>query len=168
MSSSSASIPAKGPDLAAAKKRSYLKRYGHPETADGWHFMTGTQPNIDALTKAVGLRLCQDSRPRRQADAVRPCQLAFRSLRRRASWRSTTWASSIRRKICGSGSSKPPPTTSARRSTTFLRTATTTIPTTNKHSLIVARVVQLGGATYSDSAGRFYVDHVPPRLPAGA
>jgi protein SCO1 len=43
-----------GTDLAAAKKRSYLKRYGHPETADGWHFMTGTQSNIDALTKAVG------------------------------------------------------------------------------------------------------------------
>jgi protein SCO1 len=46
--------PSEGTDLAAAKKRSYLKRYGHPETATGWHFMTGTQPNIDALTKAVG------------------------------------------------------------------------------------------------------------------
>ena len=46
--------PSEGTDLAAAKKRSYLKRYGHPETADGWHFLTGTQPNIDALTHAVG------------------------------------------------------------------------------------------------------------------
>jgi len=46
--------PDEGPDLAAAKKRSYLKRYGHPETANGWHFLTGTQPNIDALTRAVG------------------------------------------------------------------------------------------------------------------
>jgi protein SCO1 len=46
--------PTEGTDLAAAKKRSYLKRYGHPETAAGWHFMTGTQPDIDALTKAVG------------------------------------------------------------------------------------------------------------------
>ena len=48
--------PSEGPDLAAAKKRSYLKRYGHPETADGWHFLTGTQANIDALTQAVGFR----------------------------------------------------------------------------------------------------------------
>ena len=40
--------------LAAAKKRTYLKRYGRPETANGWHFLTGTQPNIDALTTAVG------------------------------------------------------------------------------------------------------------------
>jgi protein SCO1 len=46
--------PSEGTDLAAAKKRSYIKRYGRPETADGWHFLTGTQPNIDALTKAVG------------------------------------------------------------------------------------------------------------------
>jgi protein SCO1/2 len=46
--------PTEGTDLAAAKKRSYLKRYGHPDTAAGWHFMTGTQANIDALTKAVG------------------------------------------------------------------------------------------------------------------
>lgn len=48
--------PGEGPDLAAAKKRSYLKRYGHPETANGWHFLTGTQPSIDALTQAVGFK----------------------------------------------------------------------------------------------------------------
>jgi protein SCO1/2 len=46
--------PSEGTDLAAAKKRTYVKRYGRPETANGWHFLTGTQPNIDALTQAVG------------------------------------------------------------------------------------------------------------------
>ncbi|HVN92558.1 MAG TPA: SCO family protein [Terracidiphilus sp.] len=48
--------PTEGTDLAAAKKREYVKRYGRPETANGWHFLTGTQPNIDALTAAVGFR----------------------------------------------------------------------------------------------------------------
>jgi len=48
--------PTEGTNLAAAKKRVYLQRYGHPETANGWHFMTGTQANIDALTRAVGFR----------------------------------------------------------------------------------------------------------------
>jgi protein SCO1/2 len=48
--------PTEGTDLAAAKKREYVKRYGRPETANGWHFLTGTQPNIDALTQAVGFR----------------------------------------------------------------------------------------------------------------
>jgi protein SCO1/2 len=46
--------PTEGPALAAAKKAGYVHRYGKPETASGWHFLTGTQPNIDALTKAVG------------------------------------------------------------------------------------------------------------------
>jgi len=48
--------PTEGPELAADKKATYLKRYGHPETANGWHFLTGTQQNIDALTQAVGFR----------------------------------------------------------------------------------------------------------------
>jgi protein SCO1 len=46
--------PTEGPELAAAKKRNYLKKYGHPETAGGWHFLTGSQASIDALTRAVG------------------------------------------------------------------------------------------------------------------
>ncbi len=62
--------PSEGTDLAAAKKRSYVKRYGHPETADGWHFMTGTQANIDALTKTVGFGYVKIPGPGRQADAV--------------------------------------------------------------------------------------------------
>jgi protein SCO1 len=48
--------PSEGTDLAAAKKQTYVKRYGRPESADGWHFLTGTQANIDALTRAVGFR----------------------------------------------------------------------------------------------------------------
>ncbi len=46
--------PTEGPELAATKKRGYVKRYGQPETADGWHFLTGKQPEIDALAKTVG------------------------------------------------------------------------------------------------------------------
>jgi protein SCO1/2 len=40
--------------MAAQKKRQYLKRYGYPETAGGWHFLTGTEANIDALVDTVG------------------------------------------------------------------------------------------------------------------
>jgi protein SCO1 len=48
--------PTEGTELAASEKQTYVKRYGRPETADGWHFLTGTQANIDALTNAVGFR----------------------------------------------------------------------------------------------------------------
>jgi protein SCO1/2 len=46
--------PSEGPALAAAKKRSYLKRYGHPETASGWHFLTGQEPEIEAVARSTG------------------------------------------------------------------------------------------------------------------
>jgi protein SCO1 len=46
--------PAETPAMAAAKKAFYVKRYGRPETAAGWHFLTGGQSDITALAKAVG------------------------------------------------------------------------------------------------------------------
>ncbi|HUH63102.1 MAG TPA: SCO family protein [Terracidiphilus sp.] len=48
--------PSETTAMAAAKKRLYLKRFGRPETADGWHFLTGAQPDIDALANAVGFK----------------------------------------------------------------------------------------------------------------
>jgi len=46
--------PSETPDLAAKRKAFYLKRYGRPETASGWHYLTGQRPAIDAVTNAVG------------------------------------------------------------------------------------------------------------------
>ena len=54
--------PKEGPGLAAQKKAAYLERYGRPQSADGWHFLTGTQASIDGLTKAVGFRYAYDER----------------------------------------------------------------------------------------------------------
>lgn len=41
-------------DLASNKKASYMERYGRPGTENGWHFLTGEQSQIDAVTQAVG------------------------------------------------------------------------------------------------------------------
>jgi protein SCO1/2 len=46
--------PGDTPEAATAKKADYIKRYGRPGAADGWHFLTGSQASITALTKAVG------------------------------------------------------------------------------------------------------------------
>jgi protein SCO1/2 len=46
--------PQETPALAAAKKKSYLKRYGRAGAAQGWHFLTGKTPAIQALATAVG------------------------------------------------------------------------------------------------------------------
>ena len=48
--------PKEGPGLASQKKAAYVERYGRPQTADGWHFLTGTQDSIARLTDAVGFR----------------------------------------------------------------------------------------------------------------
>ena len=44
------------PALAAEKKRAYLKRYGRPESAPGWHFLTGDEEAIRRLTDSIGFR----------------------------------------------------------------------------------------------------------------
>ena len=46
--------------MAASKKQMYLRRYGRPDTANGWHFLTGDEANIKALTDAVGFHYKYD------------------------------------------------------------------------------------------------------------
>jgi protein SCO1 len=46
--------PSDSPEQATKSKALYVKRYGRPETAAGWHFLTGQRPAIDAVTNAVG------------------------------------------------------------------------------------------------------------------
>ena len=41
-------------NLARAKKAAYLKELGRPEVGEGWHFLTGTRPNIQRLAAAAG------------------------------------------------------------------------------------------------------------------
>ncbi|MCS6817070.1 MAG: SCO family protein [Blastocatellia bacterium] len=52
--------PREGPELAAAKKRTYVQSYGRPEAEAGWHFLTGEQESIRRLTEAVGFRYAFD------------------------------------------------------------------------------------------------------------
>ena len=44
--------PRETPALAAQKKATYIKRYGHPEAAGAWHFLTGTDDSIDASSSS--------------------------------------------------------------------------------------------------------------------
>jgi protein SCO1/2 len=52
--------PRETPELAARKKAEYLHRYDRPAAAGGWHFLTGTPPSIERLTKAAGFRYAWD------------------------------------------------------------------------------------------------------------
>lgn len=52
--------PRETPALASQKKAVYTQRYGRPGTGEGWHFLTGAAPEIDALTGTVGFNYVYD------------------------------------------------------------------------------------------------------------
>jgi protein SCO1 len=54
--------PRETPDMAAQKKVSAMSHFRRPETASGWHFLTGSRESIDALTKAVNFRYSFDQK----------------------------------------------------------------------------------------------------------
>ena len=62
--------PRETPDMAAAKKIDYVKRYGRPNAASGWHFLTGQPDAINALTKTVGFQYQYDAQSKQYAHAT--------------------------------------------------------------------------------------------------
>jgi protein SCO1 len=56
--------------MAAAKKVDYVKRYGRPNAASGWHFLTGQPESINALTKVVGFQYQYDAKSNQFAHAT--------------------------------------------------------------------------------------------------
>lgn len=52
--------PLETPPLARLKKRNYMKEYGRPEAAKGWHFLTGREENIRRLAATVGFEYRYD------------------------------------------------------------------------------------------------------------
>ena len=62
--------PKETPQAAAEKKQEYLKRYGRPGAANGWHFLTGSADSINALTKSVGFQYQYDPKINQYAHAT--------------------------------------------------------------------------------------------------
>jgi protein SCO1/2 len=56
-------------ELAAAKKQNYLRRYRRSNTANGWHFLTGDEANVRALTDAIGFHYKYDPKTDQYAHA---------------------------------------------------------------------------------------------------
>lgn len=54
---------------ATQKRDMYLRRYGRTGAENGWHFLTGNTPAIEALTKAAGFRYAWDSKIKQYAHA---------------------------------------------------------------------------------------------------
>jgi protein SCO1/2 len=61
--------PNETPAMAAQKKITYINKYGRPDAASGWHFLTGNQAEIDALARSVGVRYVYDEATRQYVHA---------------------------------------------------------------------------------------------------
>jgi protein SCO1 len=146
--------PTEGTDLAAAKKRSYLKRYGHPETADGWHFLTGTQANIDPLTKAVGFGYVKIPGPDgklTQFAHASAIQIVTPEGKLAQYYMGVEYSpKDLRLGLVEASSNRIGSPVD-----NILTYCYHYDPGTNKHSLIVARVVQLGGLVTVVTLGGF-------------
>jgi protein SCO1 len=59
--------PNETPAVAAAKRVEYLKRYGRPGAAKGWHFLTGNEQTIAQLANEAGFRFQYDPASREYA-----------------------------------------------------------------------------------------------------
>jgi protein SCO1 len=146
--------PTEGTDLAAAKKRSYLKRYGQPQTANGWHFLTGTQPNIDALTDTVGFKFVKIPGPDgklTQFAHASSIQLVTADGKLAQYYMGVEYSpKDLRLGLAEASHGKIGSPVD-----NILTYCYHYDPGTNKHSLIVARVVQLGGLVTLVSLGGF-------------
>src|SRR5271156_3146543 len=54
--------PRETADMAVQKKESAMTHFRRPETAGGWHFLTGSKESIDALTKGANFRYSFDQK----------------------------------------------------------------------------------------------------------
>jgi protein SCO1 len=54
--------PRENPEMASKKKAAALSRFGRPETAAGWHFLTGKEEAIRAVASAVNFRYSFDEK----------------------------------------------------------------------------------------------------------
>ncbi len=62
--------PRDTPELATAKKATFINEYGDPRAANGWHFLTGEKAQIDLLANAVGFNYAYDAKTGQYAHAA--------------------------------------------------------------------------------------------------
>jgi len=146
--------PSDTPLKAAAKKEFYLKRYGRPETAAGWHYLTGQRPAIDAVTEAVGFGYVKVPGPDgklTQFAHASSIELVTPQGKLAQYYLGVEYSPKdmMLGLIEASGNKIGSPVAN------ILTYCYHYDPTTNKHSLVVARVVQVGGMATMAGLGGF-------------
>jgi protein SCO1/2 len=66
--------PAEKPEQAKRTKERYVSQYGRPDAVRGWHFLTGTEAEIQALAGALGIEYGYNEK---RKEYVHPAALAI-------------------------------------------------------------------------------------------
>ena len=146
--------PSDTPEQAAKSKALYVKRYGRPETAAGWHFLTGQRPAIDAVTNAVGFGYVRVPGPDgKLSQFAHASSIEIVTTEGKLAQYYLGVEYSPKHMLLGlidaSGNKIGSPVAN------ILTYCYHYDPQTNKHSLIIARVVQLGGMITVAGLGGF-------------
>jgi protein SCO1 len=146
--------PSETPELAAKRKAFYLKRYGRPDTAAGWHYLTGQRPAIDAVTNAVGFGYVRVPGPDgKLSQFAHASSIEIVTTNGKLAQYYLGVEYSPKDMLLGlieaSGNKIGSPVAN------ILTYCYHYDPQTNKHSLIIVRVVQLGGMVTVASLGGF-------------
>jgi len=146
--------PSDTPEQAAKSKALYVKRYGRPETAAGWHFLTGQRPAIDAVTNAVGFGYVRVPGPDgKLSQFAHASSIEIVTPEGKLAQYYLGVEYSPKDMLLGlidaSGNKIGSPVAN------ILTYCYHYDPQTNKHSLIIARVVQLGGMITVAGLGGF-------------
>jgi protein SCO1 len=146
--------PSETPELASKRKAFYLKRYGRPDTAAGWHYLTGQRPAIDAVTNAVGFGYVRVPGPDgKLSQFAHASSIEIVTTNGKLAQYYLGVEYSPKDMLLGlieaSGNKIGSPVAN------ILTYCYHYDPQTNKHSLIIVRVVQLGGMVTVASLGGF-------------
>ena len=146
--------PSETPELASKRKAFYLKRYGRPETAAGWHYLTGQRPAIDAVTNAVGFGYVRVPGPDgKLSQFAHASSIEIVTTNGKLAQYYLGVEYSPKDMLLGlieaSGNKIGSPVAN------ILTYCYHYDPQTNKHSLVIVRVVQLGGMVTVASLGGF-------------
>ena len=143
--------PRETPELAAAKKQTYLERYGRPGGEAGWHFLTGDEEPIERLTDGRRLPLLL----RRATRPVRPRQRHHGADAGREALSLLSTTSNIRRATCSSAWWRRRTTESARVVDQVLLYCFHYDPSEGKYGVAVMNLVRLGGVLTVLAIGAF-------------
>ncbi len=146
--------PADTPAEAARKKELYTRRYARPGTEAGWHFLTGQQGSIDAVTKAVGfgyVRIASPDGKTTQFAHASAIQVLTPEGRIAQYYLGVEYSSKdlLLGLVEASGHKIGSPVAN------ILTYCYHYDPHRNKHSLVIARVVQFGGMVTVAGLGGF-------------